>query len=116
METKKYIKGDTIISLNKQKEISLYQTEKNGDIKYTVEITVKEDFFTEEKAQKKYNKYKWGRYETIQEKGAPEDKNKLCIFYDMDGYYIDTYNNLSSSEQKNIKQWCYLPLITDELL
>lgn len=39
----------------------------------------------------------------------PEDKNKICIFCDaQDSYYIDTFNNLSSSEQKQLKQWWYL--------
>lgn len=42
--------------------------------------------------------------------GIPEDKDKLCIFYDYDGYFIDTFNNLSSSDQKNLKKWIYLPL------
>ena len=42
--------------------------------------------------------------------GIPDDKNKLCIFYDGD-YYIDSYNNLSSTEQKQLLKWCYLPLI-----
>lgn len=42
--------------------------------------------------------------------GIPEDKGRLCVFYDGD-YYIDTFNNLSSSEQKQLLKWAYLPLI-----
>lgn len=44
--------------------------------------------------------------------GIPDDKNKLCIFYDGD-YYIDSYNNLSSTDQKQLLKWCYLPLIEE---
>ena len=40
----------------------------------------------------------------------PEDKEELCIIKDKDGYYIDSFNNLSSTEQKNIEKWAYLPL------
>lgn len=40
--------------------------------------------------------------------GVPEDKDRLCIFFDGE-YYIDTFNNLSSSEQKQLIKWCYLP-------
>ena len=40
----------------------------------------------------------------------PEDKEKLCIIKDKDGYYIDSFNNLSSTDQKNIEKWAYLPL------
>lgn len=42
--------------------------------------------------------------------GIPENKDRLCVFYDGD-YYIDTFNNLSSLEQKLLLQWAYLPLI-----
>ena len=45
--------------------------------------------------------------------GIPENKDKLCIFYDKDGYYIDTFNNLSSTDQKQLLKWCYLPLIEE---
>lgn len=40
----------------------------------------------------------------------PEDKEALCIIKDKDGYYIDSFNNLSSTDQKNIEKWAYLPL------
>lgn len=45
--------------------------------------------------------------------GIPEDKDRLCVFYDGD-YYIDTFNNLSSSEQKQLLKWAYLPLINED--
>ena len=40
----------------------------------------------------------------------PKDKEELCIIKDKDGYYIDSFNNLSSTDQKNIEKWAYLPL------
>lgn len=51
------------------------------------------------------------KYISINEE-IPSDKNKLCIFYDGE-YYIDTYNNLSSTDQKQLLKWSYLPLIDD---
>lgn len=44
----------------------------------------------------------------LYKEGVPEDKDRLCIFFDGE-YYIDTFNNLSSSEQKQLIKWCYLP-------
>lgn len=49
----------------------------------------------------------------LYKEGVPEDKDRLCIFYDGE-YYIDTFNNLSSSEQKQLIKWCYLPKITEK--
>lgn len=46
--------------------------------------------------------------------GIPEDKDRLCVFYDGD-YYIDTFNNLSSSEQKQLLKWVYLPLVNKNM-
>lgn len=48
----------------------------------------------------------------LYKEGIPEDKDRLCIFYDGE-YYIDTFNNLSSSEQKQLIKWCYLQKITE---
>lgn len=95
---------ERITSMNEQLEKENTELkEQNKDLCESLDIMNNRESDLLEQIEQMKNLYK---------EGIPEDKDRLCIFYDGE-YYIDTFNNLSSSEQKQLIKWCYLSQITE---